>query len=190
MVATLTQSRKRGWLVLALLVATLAVGALALPALGEMSDRGVGIIELELARTTDTASEQLADLGSAGRDAARESLYLDFPYLVLYGLFFALACGVVAARASERSQARLARVGRILAVGALGAAACDAAENLALLRAIAEDGAQPWPGLAFGFACAKFALLAAAALYVVVGFVLTVRGGRPAEQTLGPQSGI
>ena len=169
----LANSPRRGLVVLALFVLTLGVGALALPALDDMGD--VGIVEFELARTSEKASEYYGELGESGRDAARESLYLDFPYLVLYGLFYAAACVVVAARAAERGMSRLARWGRPLAWGALGAAACDAVENVALLRVLDGHTDQPWPGIAFTFATAKFALITAATLYAVIGFILTWR---------------
>ena len=173
----LANSRRRGLIVLALLLLSLGVGALALPALDDMGD--VGIIEFELARTSEQASEFYGELGESGRDAARESLYLDYPYLILYGLFYASACIVVGARAAERGMAGVARWGRPLAIAALVAAGCDAVENLSLLRVLEGHTDQPWPGIAFTFATAKFALAACAVLYAVIGFVLTLR--RPAS---------
>jgi hypothetical protein len=173
-------SPRRGLIVVALFIAMVAVGALALPSLGTMSDRGVGIIDLELARTSQKASEYYAKLGEKGRDAARESLYLDYPYMILYGLFYASACVVVAARAAERGMSRLAGVGRPLAWGALAAAACDAVENIALLRVADGHTGQPWPGIAFAFASAKFLLLIAASLYAIAGFLATLRRTRRA----------
>jgi hypothetical protein len=169
----LARHRRRGLIVLGLLLASLVFGALQLPSLGDMSDRHVGIIEFELSRTAAKAAEHYRQLGDSGRDAARTSLYLDYPYLVFYGLFFAAACIVVAARAAKRGMRRLARLGRLLAIGALVAAACDAVENAALLRILAGHTDQPWPGIAFGFASVKFALTLAAALFAVVGFVIT-----------------
>src|SRR5688500_14446968 len=173
---SIAQSPRRGLIVLGLLVATLAVGALALPALDDMGD--VGILEFELARTSEQASEYYGELGEEGRDAAEDSLYLDYPYLILYGLFYAAACLVVAARAAERGMTRLARLGRPLMWGSLAGAACDAAENLALLRVLDGHTDQPWPGLAFTFAAVKFLLLTAATLYIVVGLFLTWRASR------------
>jgi hypothetical protein len=176
--SAIAKSPRRGLIVFGLLAASLAVGALALPALDDMGD--VGIIEFELARTSEKASEYYGELGESGRDAARESLYLDYPYLILYGLFYAAACLVVAARAAERGMDRLARLGRPLAWGALAAAACDAIENVALLRVLDGHTDQPWPGIAFTFASAKFLLIAAALVYAIVGFLLTLRRSRPA----------
>ena len=152
------------------------MGALALPSLDDMGD--VGIIEFELARTAEQASEFYGELGESGRDAAEDSLYLDYPYLILYALFYAAACVVVGARAEERGMSRLASWGRPLAWAAIFAAACDAAENLFLLRVLDGHTDQPWPGLAFAFASVKFLLLTAATLYIVVGLFLTWRASR------------
>ena len=175
--SAIAKSPRRGLIVLGLLVLTLAVGALALPAIDDMGD--VGIIEFELARTSEQASEYYGELGESGRDAARESLYLDYPYLVLYALFYA-------ARVRRRGRpGRGARHGpawrgwgRPLAWGAFVAAACDAIENLALLRVLDGHTDQPWPGIAFTFASVKFLLITAATIYIVVGFLLTLRASR------------
>ena len=170
----IAKSPRRGLIVLGLLVATLAVGALALPALDDMGD--VGIIEFETARTSEKASELYGELGAEGRDAAEESLYLDYPFLVLYGFLYAMAALVVAARAEERGMAGIARWGRPVAVAGLLSAACDAIENAALLRVLDGHTDQPWPGIAFVFASTKFLLAAVVLVYVVVGFLLTLRG--------------
>jgi hypothetical protein len=172
----IAKSPRRGLILLGLLVATLAVGALALPALDDMGD--VGIIEFELARTAEKASEYYGELGEKGRDGAKESLYLDYPFLVLYGLLYAAACLVVSARAEERGMARLASWGPALAVAGLLSAACDAVENVALLQVADGHTDQPWPGIAFTFASVKFLLAAAVVVYVVAGFLVTWRGSR------------
>jgi hypothetical protein len=174
--SAIAKSSHRGLILLGLLLLTLGVGALALPSIDDMGD--VGIIEFELARTSEQASEYYGELGESGRSAAEDSLYLDYPYLILYGLLYAAACFVVAARAEERGMERLASWGRPLAWGAGIGAACDAAENLALLRVLDGHTDQPWPGLAFAFASVKFLLMTAATLYIVVGFVLTWRASK------------
>jgi hypothetical protein len=174
--SALAKSRHRGLIVLGLLLLTLGVGALALPSLDDMGD--VGIVEFELARTSEQASEYYGELGESGRDAAEDSLYLDYPFLILYGALYAFACLVVAARAEERGMTRLAAWGRPLAWAAVLGAACDAAENLFLLRVLDGHTDQPWPGLAFAFASVKFLLHAAAVSYIVIGFLLTWRASR------------
>lgn len=171
--AALARHPRRGRIVLALFVAGLVFGLLQLPALGEMSDRHVGIVDLELTRTSARAAQYYHRLGDEGRDSARTSLLLDYPYLIFYGLFFATACVVVAARAAERGMLGLARLGIVLAFGALIGAFCDAVENGALLRLLAGHTDQPWPGIAFGCASVKFALTIAAALFAIAGYVVT-----------------
>ena len=174
----IAQSPRRGLIVLGLFVASLVFLLLMRGPVEEMSDRGVGIIEFEIARTSEKASEYYGELGETGRDEARTSLYLDYPYLVLYGLFYAAACLVVAARAAERGLERLARWGRPAAIAGLVAASCDAVENAALLQVLDGHTDQPWPAIAFTFASAKFLLIAAALLYALVGLVLTWRASR------------
>jgi hypothetical protein len=178
-VTALAENPRRGLIVLGLFVGSLVFLLLMRGPVDEMSDRGVGVIEFEVARTSEKASEYYALLGDEGRDEARKQLYFDFPYLVLYGLFYAAACIVVAARAAERGMTKLARWGRPLAIAGLAGAACDAVENVALLRVLDGHTDQPRPGIAFTFATAKFALITAAVLYAVIGFLLTLR--RPAS---------
>ena len=55
------------------------------------------------------------------------------------------------------------------------AAALDAVENVALLQVLDGHTDQPWPGIAFGFASVKFALLALVVVYLIAGLVLVQR---------------
>jgi hypothetical protein len=181
------KSPRRGLIVLGLFVGSLVFLLLMRGPVDEMSDRGVGVIEFEVARTSEKASEYYALLGDEGRDEAQKQLYLDYPYLILYGLFYAAACIVVSARAAERGMSRLAGWGQPFAIAALAGAACDAVENFALLRVLAGHPDQPWPGIAFTFASAKFLLIAGAVLYAVIGFVLTLRRpASPSRTSRGP----
>jgi hypothetical protein len=182
----IAQSRRRGLIFLALLAGSFVFLVLMKPPVDEMGDRGVGVIEFELARTAAKASEHYGDLGEAGRDAAREQLYLDYPYLVLYGFAYALACLIVAARAAERGMRRLAGWGVPVALAALVGAGADAVENAALLRVADGHTDQPWPGIAFTFASLKFVLTALALLYAIVGFLLTLRASRAPSGARSP----
>jgi hypothetical protein len=171
----LQSNPRRGLQVLGFFILMLGVGALALPSLGRMDMRGVSILDLEFIRTSADALEQTNRLGPDGVDAAKNSLYLDFPYLITYALALSAACAVLAARAAERGSARLAAAGRIVAWIAPIAAALDAIENVSLLRVLGGHVDQPWPGLVFGAASVKFALLAVVVVYMVVALAMTVR---------------
>ena len=169
----LVSNPRRGLRLLGLYLLVLGVGALALPSFGRMDIRGVSIIDLELMRTSANAAEYVARLGPDGVDAAKTSIYLDFPLLVLYAVALSASCAVMAARAAARGRSTLASAGRAIAWAAPVAAALDAVENVALLQVLSDRVDQPWPGLAFGFASAKFALLAVVVLYLAVGLART-----------------
>jgi hypothetical protein len=173
--SNLVSNPRRGTQVLGLFIVTLGVGALALPALGRMDERGVSILDLELMGTSTQALLQVAQLGSEGVDAARTSIYLDFPFLVVYALFLSAAVAVLAARAADRGETSLASSGRKLVWAAPIAAGFDAIENVALLLVLGGQTEQPWPGLAFGFASAKFLVLAVVLAYVLVTVIVLFR---------------
>ncbi|MGI9085734.1 MAG: hypothetical protein ACR2FE_10675 [Aeromicrobium sp.] len=179
--ANLVDNPRRGRLVVGLFLLMFGVGALALPSLGRMSIRGVEILDVEFMRTSAKAAEQVARLGPEGVDAARISLYLDFPFLVLYAVALSAACIVVAARAADRGRTSLAAIGQRVAWLAPVAAACDALENIAILQVLADRVDQPWPAIAFGFAAVKFVLLAVVGGYLVVGLFLTLRRRESAD---------
>src|SRR3954453_15927445 len=116
-----------------LAILTIAFGIAQQPALGRMSDRGTDVIAMECVATTDKAETMLSDWGERGKDAARQQLLLDYPFLIAYGLFLFGACTAVARRAERTGREGLARAGRALAVAGLAGAGFDALENACLL---------------------------------------------------------
>lgn len=147
------------------------------PADGRMKETGgPGIVPFELSGGQDRADEILAEWGSDGRDAARESLWIDFGYLIAYGTFLTLALATTRDLAKRRAWRRLAAIGGVVvSFGALGAA-FDALENVCLLLTL-DDGGATFPLLATIFAACKFALLAAAIAYLLVGLAMRLRRG-------------
>jgi hypothetical protein len=141
-----------------------------------MAQQGVDIVEFEMMRTPVRASYLLAYLGEDWIAAARQQLYLDFGLLILYAVVLAAACTMLAARAGAGTW--VGKLGPAMARLAVVAAACDAIENVALLVVLAGGTEQPWPGLASVFATVKFAVLAVVLMYLVVGFLATVRAER------------
>jgi len=129
---------------------------------------GPGIIPFELTGGQGRAGEIMAEWGEAGKEAARESLWIDFGFLVAYGAFLTLALAATRDLAGRRSWRRLAEIGGVVVFfGALGAA-CDAVENVCLLLTLDGAGAA-FPLLATVFASCKFILLALAIAYLIVG---------------------
>ncbi len=153
------------------------------PADERMKDTGgPGIVPFELTGGQDRADEILAEWGEDGQDAARESLWIDFGFLLAYGTFLTLALAAVRDRARERGWARLAAIGRVVvSFGAL-VATFDALENICLLLTLDGAGAA-FPLLATIFASCKFALLAVAIAYLLAGLVTWLRSRGTAPRT-------
>ena len=179
MAATETPTvNRRRWLWISGLATLVLLAVLAV-----LDDRiqrtgGPGIVGFELAGERARANEILADWGRSGREAARLSLWLDFPYLVAYGAFWSLAVAATRDWAASRRSARLARLGGFLVAFPLAAAALDAVENVGLLVVLGGGGGSFAPALATVCALAKFALATLAILYVLAGLVARLAARR------------
>jgi hypothetical protein len=169
-------TRKRG--LIASAIAALALLGAMQPAEQRMRDTGgPGIVPFEVTGGQDRAEEILSEWGSDGQDAARESLWIDFGFLVAYGTFLTLALAATRDLARKRAWARLAAIGAVVVwFGALGAG-FDALENTCLLLTLNGSGAA-FPLLATVFASVKFVLLAAAIAYLVAGLLMRLRHSR------------
>jgi hypothetical protein len=145
------------------------------PAEQRMRDTGgPGMVPFELTGGEDRAEEILAEWGDEGQDAARESLWIDFGFLIAYGTFLTLAVAATRDLATERGWSGLAGVGRVVTpFGALGAA-FDALENVCLLLTLGDAG-KAYPLLATVFAACKFFFLAVAIAYLMVGLAMRLR---------------
>lgn len=172
-------TRKQGLIVTA--VASVVLFLAMSPAENRMTDTGgPGMIPFELTGGQDRAGEILAEWGEEGRDAARESLWIDFGFLLAYGAFLTLALAATRDLAGRRGRRRMAAVGAaIVSFGALGAG-FDALENICLLLTLDGAGAA-FPLLATIFASVKFLLLAIAIAYLLAG--LALRLGRSGAAT-------
>jgi len=131
-------TRRRG--LIASGVVALALLLAMSPADQRMQDTGgPGIVTFEVTGGQDRADEILAQWGEKGKDAARESLWIDFGFLIAYGTFLTLALAATRDLSRERRWRRLAAIGAaIVSFGAIGAA-LDALENICLLLTL--DGA-------------------------------------------------
>ena len=161
-----------GWFLL-----FLGVGALQLPALGRMAMHDIDILEFELMFTTTEAIRTVGMLGPDGVSAARQQLFVDFGYLLIYGVLLWKGCRMLGARAVRVGPAWVAKLAPTFAWVGVVAAVCDAVENIGLLLVTYGNTGQPWPALASGYASAKFILLAVTVLFLLVGLLATF--GRP-----------
>jgi hypothetical protein len=171
-------SRRRGLIVSG--IATLLLLLAMSPAENRMTDTGgPGMVPFELTGGQDRADEILAEWGEDGQDAARESLWIDFGFLLAYGAFLTLALAAVRDMARERGWQRLGAIGGVVvSFGALSAA-FDALENACLLLTLDGAGAA-FPLLATIFASLKFLFLAAAIAYLLAGLAMRLANRSPA----------
>lgn len=144
-----------------------------------MMDAGShGIVDFELAFSEQRAGEILSVWGTEGRDAARLSLWLDFPFLIAYGLFLRLAVLALRDALLHRDRERLARPAVAIAVLPLVAAGADAVEDVFLLLVLGGRADTLGPPLAGAFATVKFLCMVATVLYLLAGLATVVRARR------------
>jgi hypothetical protein len=136
---------------------------------------GPEILGFEFAGDEESAAKIVEDWGEEGRDAARAALWLEYPYLLGYGAFLALACLATRDVAVERGWRRTAAFGVAAALIAAAGAAFDAIEDAFLLVVLGGNGGDLVPALAAGSAAIKFTLLAVAVAYLVTGLALRLR---------------
>lgn len=130
---------------------------------------GPEIVAFEFAATRHHAAQMLAEWGPKGRHYARLSLWLDYGFMVSYGAFFTLAGLATRDLARSRGWRRMARLGGVVPFFAAVAAMFDAAENVALLLTVGGHGGSFGPPFATVCSSLKWALIATAIVYVLVG---------------------
>jgi hypothetical protein len=164
-------------------IATVVLLLAMSPAESRMTDTGgPGMVPFELTGGQDRADEILAEWGEDGQDAARESLWIDFGFLLAYGSFLTFALAAIRDLARKRGWLRLAAIGGVVAYFGALVACFDALENVCLLLIL--GGAGPaLPLLATIFAACKFILLALAIAYLVAGLTMRLFSRSPVEQT-------
>jgi hypothetical protein len=176
-------TRRRG--LIAAGVATVLLFLAMVPSDSRMKDTGgPGIVPLELSGGQDRADEIFAEWGEEGQDAARESLWIDFGFIIAYGTLLTLALAAVRDLARRRGWRRLVAIGAVVAPFGALCAGFDALENVCLLLTLGGAGAA-LPVMATVFAVCKFALLALTIAYLLAGLAMRLRGPAESRQASG-----
>jgi len=167
-------SRRRGLWILGIAAAVLFV-VLGLLDRRMQDTGGPGIVCFELAGSTERATQIMAEWGQTGQDAARLSLWLDFPFLIAYGAFLSLATLAVRDAARHRGWESYARFGTAIALLPIAAALADVVEDVGLLLVLDGHAASRAPEAAKAFALLKFAALTIALAYLLFGLTKLAR---------------
>ena len=139
---------------------------------GKLWDEGgPGIITFELAGSEERSREIVEEWGSEGRDAARTSLWLDYPFMATYAVFWTLAAAACRDIARREGWRRFAAIGAVAVFLPVPAALFDAVENVGLLMAVDENGGAFAPRLGAVAAVFKFLLLTPVQIWVTVAVV-------------------
>lgn len=125
-----------------------------------------GIVSFEVAGDVAAAQRMIDSWDARARQFAAFSLGLDYLFMVAYSTTIALGC-LWAADAFRTGLPALAVVGPWLAWGQWLAALLDGQENVALTVILLGGVAEPWPGVAWWCAVAKFVLIAAGLWYAL-----------------------
>jgi len=172
-------SRRTGLIVSA--VASVLLLLAMSPAENRMKDAGgPGVIPFELTGGQHRADEIMAEWGGDGKDAARESLWIDFGFLVAYGTFLTLALRATRDAAARRGWRRLDAIGAAAIWFGAISAGFDALENSCLLLTLGGASAVA-PLAATVFASLKFLFLAATIAYLLAALATLLSGRRSAE---------
>jgi hypothetical protein len=161
-------SRRRALWLLGL-ASVVLLGILAVLDMRMQDTGGPGIVAFELAGSSERADEILGQWGEDGRAAARQSLWLDFPYLLAYSAFLSLAVMAIRDAGRRNRWRRFAGPGTVIAALPWAAGAFDAVEDVNLLLVLGGHGGDAAPVLATGFAIAKFIGLAVVGAYLLCG---------------------
>lgn len=129
---------------------------------------GEGIVPFEFAGNADRANEIVRSWETAGVNAAKWSLWLDFVFLFVYSALLGLACFYVANAAETAGWKGVSSIGRALATGALAAGLFDAIENVLLLRMLAKGPTDPKAKGAWVAASLKFGIAGMCVAYAAL----------------------
>ncbi|MFQ5700027.1 MAG: hypothetical protein ACE5IL_17325 [Myxococcota bacterium] len=138
-----------------------------------------GIVSFELARQLARSGQILDSWSPRARETAMLVQGLDYLYLCLYPAWLSLA----AARLGARLGGRWSRTGLGVSWAVLGAGPLDAMENYALIQQLIHGPSPLHAPLAWACAVPKFALVALAGIFLVLGggawLIARVRPGGP-----------
>jgi len=135
-----------------------------------------GIVSYELAGSPEQAQAVLDSWDVGAKLRAAFSLGLDFLFIFLYAPAIVIAC-LLSGEVLRDKRLPLSSLGAPLAWGMAGAGLLDILENIGLGWMLLRQVADPWPAVSAGSAIFKFALVAAALLYLIYSIIAQLIAG-------------
>ncbi|MBU0529706.1 hypothetical protein KKF86_08130 [bacterium] len=129
-----------------------------------------GIISFELAKEIDTSVSIISSWDLNAKVNAGLSLGIDFLFLVVYAIFFATACYLIAKKYINKNN-WMYKTGLLIAKLQFVAALFDAIENIALIKLLLGSNNSIFLMIAYYFASIKFAIIAIGIIYIIIGLL-------------------
>ena len=131
-----------------------------------------GIISFELAKNIDQSIAIISSWDLNAKTNAGLSLGIDFLFLVVYAIFFATACYLIAQKLVNKNW--MYKTGLLFAKLQFVAALFDAIENVALIQLLLGSNNSIFPSIAYYFASMKFMIIAIGIIYIIIGFLTSL----------------
>jgi len=132
-----------------------------------------GIVSFELAKDINTSISIISSWDLNAKINAGLSLGIDFLYIVIYSIFFATSCYLIAQKFVTKNN-WIYKTGLLLAKLQFVAALFDAIENIALIKLLIGSQNGIYSSIAFYFASIKFAIIAIGIIYIIAGFLTSL----------------
>lgn len=132
-----------------------------------------GIISFELAKNIDTSISIISSWDLNAKVNAGLSLGIDFLFLVVYAIFFAAACYLIAQKYINKNN-WMYKTGLLFAKLQFVAALFDAIENIALIKLLLGSNNSLFPLIAYYFASIKFAIIVIGIIYIIIGLLTSL----------------
>ena len=128
-----------------------------------------GIISFELAKYNNQSIAIISSWDLNAKVNAGLSLGIDFLFLVVYAIFFATACYLVAQKYINKNNL-MYKTGLFIAKLQFVAALFDAIENIVLIKLLLGSNNNIFSLIAYYFASIKFVIIAIAIIYIIIGY--------------------
>lgn len=132
-----------------------------------------GIISFEFAKGIEQSIAIISSWDMTAKIYAGLSLGIDFLFLVVYGIFFATACYLIAQKYINKNTL-VYKTGLLLSKLQFVAAFFDAIENIALIKLLLGSNNSIFPSIAYYFAAVKFAIIGIGILYIIGGLIISL----------------